>query len=425
MKLVTYICQKLFETQGMEYNFLELKNGIRIVHKPIKNEVAHCGFIIKTGSRDENIDQNGITHFIEHAIFKGTKNRKAHHILNRIDSVGGEINAFTTKEKTSIYASFTKEYFERALELLTDILFNSTYPENELEKEKDVIIDEINSYLDNPYEQIYDDFEDLIFEGHPLGMNILGTVNSVQKINRNKILNFIKENYRTDQIIFSIVGDIPFQKIEKLCNKHLSNVPTKTNNKKRTLFNDYKPVHKEIKKDTYQTHCIIGKTAYGAHNKNKSSFVLLNNILGGPAMNSKLNMGIREKYGLTYNIESAYTTFSDIGLFYIYLGTDKKHIDKSIKLVHRELKILKDKKMSTVQLQKAKRQIIGQITLSEENNCNVMLGMGKSMLLYNKIDSLTETFNKINILTTENLQHVANEIFNKDQLSSLIFTPND
>lgn len=409
----------------MAYNFLELKNGIRIIHKPIKSKVAHCGFIIKTGSRDETLTENGITHFIEHAIFKGTKNRKAYHILNRIDNVGGEINAFTTKEQTSIYASFTKEYIERALELLTDILFNSTYPEDELTKEKDVIIDEINSYLDSPYEQIYDDFEELIFKDHPLGMNILGTVDSVKKISRNKILNFIKENYRTDQIIFSVVGDFPFEKLKKLSKKHLNDIPEKINNKTREPFKQYTPINKEIKKDVYQTHCIIGNTAYGTHHKHKSSFILLNNILGGPAMNSRLNFGIREKYGFTYNIESSYTAFSDIGLFYIYLGTDIKHLEKSIKLVHRELKTLRDKKLSPTQLQKAKKQIIGQITLSEENNCNVMLSMGKSMLLYNRIDSLTETFEKINQISPEDIHYVANEVFDKDQLSSLTFIPKD
>ena len=409
----------------MEYNFLELKNGIRIIHKPVKSEVAHCGFIIKTGSRDEKLDENGITHFIEHAIFKGTKKRKAYHILNRIDNVGGEINAFTTKEKTSIYASFTKPHFERSLELLTDILFNSTYPESELIKEKDVIIDEINSYLDSPYEQIYDDFEELIFKNHSLGKNILGTVESVNKIDRKKILNFITENYLTDQIVFSIVGDFPFNKVEKLCKKYLNEIAEKTNQKGRLPFKNYTPSHTEIKKDVYQTHCIIGNVAYGAHHKYKNPFILLNNILGGPAMNSRLNMGIREKYGFTYNIESSYTAFSDIGLFYLYLGTDQKHIEKSIKLVNRELKILREKKISTSQLQKAKVQIIGQITLSEENNCNVMLGMGKSILIYNKVEGLKETYNKINAITEDELQTIANEIFNKEQLSSLIFTPND
>ena len=255
-------------------------------------------------------------------------------------------------------------------------------------------------------------------------MNILGTVDSVKRINRNKILEFIKENYLTNQIIFSIVGDFPFSKIEKLCKKYLNEIPEKTNSKKRIPFTNYKTIQKEIKKDIYQTHYITGNIAYGSHHKNKNGFILLNNILGGPAMNSRLNMGIREKYGFTYNIESSYTTFSDMGLFYIYLGTDQKHIEKSIKLVHKELKKLRDKKLTSSQLQKAKQQIIGQITLSEENNCNVMLGMGKSMLLYNKVDDLKETYRKINALTEDKLLEIANEIFDTKQLSSLTFSPN-
>jgi predicted Zn-dependent peptidase len=408
----------------MEYNFSELENGIRIIHKPTKSEVAHCGFIINTGSRDELNEESGITHFIEHAIFKGTSKRKSHHILNRLDNVGGEINAFTTKEQTSIYASFTKPHFERAIELLTDILFNSTYPEKELEKEKEVIIDEINSYLDSPYEQIYDDFEDLIFEGHSLGMNILGTVDSVKKIDRTKILKFVQENYRTDQIVFSIVGDFPFAKLEKIGKKYLEEIPEKTNEKQRVPFKNYTPINQELTKDINQTHCILGNVTYGEHDLDKNGFILLNNILGGPAMNSRLNMGIREKYGYTYNIESSYTVFSDIGLFYVYLGTDQKYIEKSVKLVHKELKNLRNKKLSSSQLHKAKQQIIGQITLSEENNCNVMLGMGKSMLTYNKVDDLNETFSKIEQLTAENLLGIANLVFDEKQLSSLIFTPN-
>lgn len=407
----------------MEYNLLELKNGIRIIHKHTQSEVAHCGFTINTGSRDENLAENGITHFIEHAIFKGTTKRKAYHILNRIDNVGGEINAFTTKENTSIYASFTKNYFERALELLTDILFNSTYPENELIKEKEVIVDEINSYQDSPYEQIYDDFEELIFKNHPLGMNILGTIKSVKKINRKNILNFIQHHYQTNQIVFSVVGNIDFKKIKKLCERYLNDIPEKSSQLNREIFQNYQPINKNIKKEVYQTHCVIGNIAYGAHDDNKNGLILLNNILGGPAMNSRLNMGIREKYGFTYNIESAYTMYADTGLFYIYLGTDQKYIDKSIYLVNRELKILRDKKISSSQLHKAKQQIIGQTTLSEENNCNVMLGMAKSLLLYNKVETLADTFEKINALTETELLSIANEIFENNKLSSLTFSP--
>jgi len=398
----------------MEFNYFQLKNGIRIIHKPTKSNVAHCGFTINTGSRDEKKTESGITHFIEHAIFK---------ILNRIDSVGGEINAYTTKESTSIYASFTTEYFDRATELLSDILFNSTYPEKELEKEKDVIIDEIFSYQDNPFEQIYDDFEEMIYNKHPLGMNILGTVKSVEKINRDKILDFIKKHYNTDQIVFSIVGNISLNKVRKITEKYLNDIPSKSSDIKRKAFTTYQSISKTREKEISQTHCMIGNMTYGAYDKNRNGFTLLNNILGGPAMNSRLNMGIREKYGYTYNIESSYTIYSDNGLFNIYLGTDKKNIDKSIKLVHKELRKLKNIKLSENQLTQSKRQLIGQITLSEENNCNVMLGMGKSLLTYNKVDDLTETYFKINKITRDDLQNIANEIFDENKLSTLIYSP--
>tara|TARA_R110001592_G_scaffold6720_5_gene36134 strand:+ start:5520 stop:6749 length:1230 start_codon:yes stop_codon:yes gene_type:complete len=407
----------------MEYNLYELENGIRVIHKPIKNRVAHCGFIINTGTRDEKIKENGLAHFIEHSIFKGTQHRKAHHILNRIDNVGGELNAYTTKEKTCVYASFTTEYFERATELLSDILFNSTYPEKEIEKEKDVIIDEIYSYQDSPFEQIYDDFEELIFKNHPLGMNILGTVDSVKSFNRESILKFIDRNFATNKIIFSVVGDFTEKKIKTIIDKYL-NQPLKTSSsKKRTRFTNYNVFTKEIEKDNYQAHYMLGNVAYSSKDKNNTGFILLNNILGGPAMNSRLNMGIREKYGFTYNIESSYTSYTDSGLFSIYLGTDTKHLEKSIALVHKELNLLRVKKLSASQLQKAKQQLIGQITLSEESKVNVMLGMGKSLLFFNKVDSLETVYNKINKLTSENIIDIANEVFAKDQLSSLIYKP--
>lgn len=405
----------------MDLNFFELKNGIRIIHKPSKSEVAHCGFIINTGSRDEEEKENGLTHFIEHAIFKGTKKRKAYHILNRLDNVGGEINAYTTKENTCIYASFTKNYFERSFELLSDILFNSIYPEKELEKEKDVIIDEINSYQDSPFEQIYDDFEEMIFSPHPLGRNILGTIDTVKSLQQKDILNFIKKHYNTNQIIFSVVGDIPFKKIVKLAEKYLEKVPSKSSASKRENFTIYTPEIKKIKKPTHQVHCMIGNTTYGAHDKRKNGFILLNNILGGPAMNSRLNMGIREKYGFAYNIESSYTIYSDIGLFSIYLGTDNKHIEKSIDLTIKELRKLKEKRLSSLQLQRAKQQLIGQIALAEESKSSIMLGMGKSLLLYNKIDSLKETYDKINALTEIELLDIANESFDEKLLSILTY----
>lgn len=406
----------------MEYNLYELNNGIRIVHKPISGKIAHCGFIINTGSRDELLEENGIAHFIEHTIFKGTNKRKAHHILNRIDSVGGEINAYTTKEKTCVYASFVVDYFERAAELLTDILTNSTFPEKEIEKEKDVIIDEIHSYQDTPFEQIYDDFEELVFCNHSLGMNILGTEQSVNKINRNAILDFIARNYATNQIVFSIIGNISEKKIRQISKKYLENILTKIKPLVRDDFNDYKPFQKSIEKDNYQSHCIIGNVAYGAIDKKKPGFILLNNILGGPAMNSRLNMSIREKYGYAYSIESSYTSYTNTGIFSIYLGTDQKNLTKSIALTLKELKKLRDTKFSTIQLHRAKVQLLGQITLSEENSANIMLGIGKSLLNYGKVDSLEEVYEKINLITASDLLEISNEVFNEKQLSTLIYS---
>lgn len=405
----------------MEYNLYELKNGIRIVHKPVLGKIAHCGFVINTGSRDEQLSENGIAHFIEHTIFKGTNKRKAHHILNRIDSVGGEINAYTTKEKTCVYASFVVDYFERASELLSDILINSTFPEKEIEKEKDVIIDEIHSYQDTPYEQIYDDFEELVFKNHPLGMNILGTEKSVREINRSKILDFINRNYATNEIVFSIIGNLDEKKILKIAQKYFEDFQTKQSHPNRTEFKHYQPFQKIIEKDNLQSHTIIGNIAYGANHLSKPGFILLNNILGGPAMNSRLNMSIREKYGYAYSIESSYSSYCDTGIFSIYLGTDERNSKKSIDLTLRELKRFRENKLTDIQLHRAKQQLLGQITLSEENNVNIMLGIGKSLINYGKVDSLNEVYKKVNKISSEELLQIANEVFNEKQLSILTF----
>lgn len=407
----------------MEEHIFELANGIRIIFKPTTGFVAHCGLIMNTGSRDELLEESGMAHFIEHAIFKGTLKRKTHHILNRIDSVGGEINAFTTKEHTNVYASFTSPYFERAVDLLTDIVFYSTFPEKELQKEKEVVIDEIYSYQDTPYEQIYDDFEEQVFAQHPLSMNILGNINSITNLKREKLLSFFNKHYATHQMVFSIVGNIPLKKVKRITEKYLGTIPEKNSLVERQPFKSYFPKQGQLIKDIHQAHCVIGNIAYSAYDDKKTTFLLLNNILGGPAMNSKLNMGLREKYGLTYNIESSYNTYADVGLFSIYLGTDIKQMDKSVRLVKNEMKKLKTKRLSGVQLKNAKRQFLGQTTIAEENNCNVMLGQGKSLLLYNKVEDLADVYEKINAITDSQILDVANEIFDENQLSTLLYQP--
>lgn len=405
----------------MEYYQHTLKNGIRIIHKKSEGETSHCGITINAGSRDELEAEHGLAHLLEHAIFKGTKKRKAFHVLNRIDSVGGEINAFTAKEETCFYASFLNHHYERALELLCDITFNSVYPPKEIEKEKDVIIDEINSYLDSPAEQIMDDFEELLFVNHSLGRPILGTEKSVKSLTKNQIIQFTKRQYTSNQIVFSSVGDISFTKVIQLCEKYFSSIKSNTSISKRKKFTHYKPFSKIENKDTFQAHCVIGNICYSSAHKKRTEMFLLNNLLGGPAMNSRLNLAIREKYGFTYNLDSSYTPYSDTGIFTIYLGTDNNHLEKSIYLVNKELKKLKEKKLGTLQLSFAKQQLLGHIALSQESRANLMIGLGKSVTISSKIESMQHTIKKINSITAESLIDIANEVFDSKKMSTLIY----
>jgi predicted Zn-dependent peptidase len=400
-----------------------LSNGLRIVHERFKgNDIAHCGITINVGTRNEADNEWGIAHYIEHVLFKGTKTRKSFHILNRIEVVGGELNAYTTKEETCVYASFPVQHFERAIELLSDIVNNSVFPEKELEKEKEVIIDEINSYQDNPYEQIYDDFEEQLFANHPLGHPILGTIDSVKKLKREDILAFIKKHYKPEQIVFSSVGDVDFNKVVKLSEKyfgHLVNDGIEAINTKEQV--KYLPRKINLKKDTHQAHCVIGNVAYSLSEEKRTGLLLLNNLLGGPGMNSRLNMSIREKHGIAYNIYSNYTPYIDTGIFNIYIGTDNDNIEKSIKLTYKELRKLREEKLSVILLKQAKQQLVGQIAMAQESKASLMLGFGKSMLTYNKVDTLKEVYQKINALSAENLLEIANEVFDEGQMSMLLF----
>ncbi len=405
----------------MEYLRHTLSNGIRIIHKPVKNQVAHCGVIINTGSRDEQENEQGLAHFIEHTIFKGTQRRKAFHILSRLENVGGELNAYTTKEETCIYASFLSPYYERSLELFADISLNSIFPKAEIEKEKEVIIDEINSYRDNPAEEIFDEIEDMVFAGHPLGRNILGTKKLVRGFSRQNIFRFIKRTFNTEETVICSVGNIDFNKLIKLAEKYFGHAKANPRVFKRSNFSSYKPKTQEFSKGMYQAHCIIANEAYDRKDKKRTPLILLNNILGGPGLNTRLNMGIREKYGFCYNIESNYTMYSDTGIVSIYLGTDFDYLEKTIKLAHKELKKLRDKKLGELQLQRAKQQMIGQIAISQESNVNELLSIGKSVLAYDKVDSIKKVLTEINEITAEQLLEVANEVFDPKQLSLLIY----
>ena len=405
----------------MNYSVHTLNNGIRIVHLAVDSPVSHCGIMVNAGSRDEEDNEHGIAHFIEHVIFKGTKKRKAYHILSRLDDVGGEINAYTTKEETAFYAAFLKPHFERALELLSDIFFNSVFPKAEIEKEKDVVIDEINSYKDSPADLIFDDFEEIMFKNHPIGRNILGTPDTIPSFSKESIQSFMDANYHSDQTVFCSVGSYPFQKIVKLCERYLGSVPENLSNKNRKPFINYNPLTEIQKKNTFQAHCIMGNLAYTAMDKRRMDLVLLNNLLGGQGLNSRLNMSLREKHGYAYSVESSFTPYLDTGILTIYFGTDKEKLDKSIQLVHKELKKLRETSLGSMQLHRAKNQIIGQMAMSSDNKENLLFSLGKSFLLFNRFDSLEIMNNKFEQITAERLREVANEVLNPDHMSQLIY----
>lgn len=405
----------------MEFHTFLLSNGIRVIHEQTDREASHCGLIINAGSRDELEDQQGLAHFIEHSIFKGTKRRKTFHILSRLDSVGAEINAYTSKEETWVYASSLERHFERAVELIADICFNSIFPEKEIIKERDVIIDEINSYMDSPGEQIFDDFEELLFDGHPIGRNILGTVESVAQFGREDIFELIGRRYRTDQMVFSSVGKTSVKKLRRICEKYLGQVSSSITEEKRVPFSGYIPTHKEARRETFQVHYVLGSPGYSSGDPKKTGLVLLNNYLGGPAMNSRLNLHIREKHGIAYNIESNYHSYSDTGVFQLYLGTDPKFFGKSMKLVQQELRKLRENKLGVTQLHMAKEQLKGQIALAQDSGAGTMMALGKSYLLYERVDSLEEVFQKIDSLTSEDLIEIANEILAPEYMSSLTY----
>jgi predicted Zn-dependent peptidase len=398
-----------------------LKNGIRIVHQEVSSPVSHFGVLLNTGSRDEEENEQGIAHFIEHVIFKGTKTRRAFHILNRIEDVGGELNAYTTKEETAVYATFLSEYYQRSVELISDILFNSVFPAKELEREKEVIFEEINSYKDSPSELIFDEFEEILFDGHPIARNILGIPEQIKTFNKDSILTFMDENYHTDQMVLSSVGNIPMSKFIRLAEKYFGHIPEKIRVKKRSDDYRYCCETRVVQKDTFQAHCIIGNIAPNIYSPQRMQMVLLNNILGGQSMNSRLNMALRERNGMAYNVESNYTGYSDIGEFSIYFGTDKENLDQAKALVYKEIRKIQESPMGIVQLSRAKKQLIGQLAISTENREDLMLSLGKSILFFNQVDPLEAIFKKIESIGAKEIMEIANQVFNETTNSTLIY----
>jgi predicted Zn-dependent peptidase len=377
--------------------------------------------MVNTGSRDELPGEEGLAHFIEHVIFKGTGKRKVHQVLGRLENIGADLNAYTTKEETCIHASFLSVYYDRAIELFADILFNSTFPEKEIDKEKDVVIDEINAYKDSPSELIFDEFEEMLFRGHPLGKSILGTPASVKRITRKRILGFIAGHYHTNQIVISSVGNIRFDRLVKLVNEAFGCLPENLRTDSRQVFAASEPKLLIKPRRNFQTHCIIGNHAYGYADARRTALALLTNLLGGPAMNSRLSMALRERHGLSYNIESVYTPYAETGSFMIYLGTDNGSLDKALTLVRAELDKFVAKPLGMIQLHTAKQQFIGQIAISFESNLNDALSMAKSMLVYDTVDTHEVLISKINAITADMVLEVAHEIFDPARMSMLVY----
>ena len=408
----------------MNDSLFTLKNGIRVLHNAAGNtDIVHACVVINCGSRDEPEGKPGLAHFIEHLLFKGTLKRNTFQVLNRLEAVGGDLNAYTTKEQTCIHASILSAHLDRALDLLSDVLFRSTFPEGELKKEKNVILDELDSYRDTPEEQINDDFEEIIFRRHPLGNNILGTPESIRSFTREDILRFREDNYATHEMVIGISSGTSPEKVRQLCEKHFASIPENVGKRNRLPLNGYSPEEKTEEKPIFQAHFMLGGRSYALDHKKKTAMLLLNNLLGGPSMSARLNLTVREKYGICYTIESGYSPMSDTGLFSIYFGTDKEKTDKCLKLIHRELKKLREQQLGTTQLYQARERFKGQIALAEEARLSVIIYMSKSLLDHGRIDSLEEVFEKIDRVTAADIMDVANEALEPRNLSLLGFIP--
>ncbi len=409
------------------YEYHTLPNGIKIILSHTPARVTYSGVYINVGSRDERGAEEGTAHFIEHSLFKGTERRRAHHILNRIDGVGGELNAFTTKEETALYATSLREHLERCLELFADILFHSTFPEHEIEREKEVVLEEINSYNDTPSELIYDQYEELAYEGHPLGHNILGSKRNVKRFTPEGLRGFMRSHYTPDRMVITVSGDVRMERLVRLCEKHFGefgnqSIPNSQNiQNTREVKPEFRLFDRHINRHTHQAHMLIGCEAPDIYHADKTAFSLLNNILGGPAMNSRLNVAVREHYGFCYNIESQYIPFSDTGLFYVYAGVDLDAQEKARRLICDELMKIAEKSLSERQLRLAQRQMIGQMAINDDFGMNEMQSIGKAYLSYEHVNTLEEMSADLMSVTTGDLLRVAQERFNPNRFSTLIY----
>ena len=447
----------------MKYNTYTLDNGLRIIHLSSDSQVVYCGYQINAGTRNEEPGEEGLAHFCEHVTFKGTERRKAWHILNCLESVGGDLNAYTNKEGTVYYSAILKEHIARAVDLLSDIVFHSVYPQAEIDKEVEVICDEIESYNDSPAELIYDEFENILFKGSPLGHNILGTAEQVRAFKTEDALRFTRKLYRPDNAIFFAYGDIDFKMLVKLIQKALGECPkgrelacsadcksAETPTEERiaeetptgetpteemeagdanhkvqsSKFNVQSKVAGQtivMQKNTHQAHVMIGTQAYDVNDDRRMPLYLLNNMLGGPGMNAKLNLALREHNGLVYTVESTMVAYGDTGTWSIYFGCDEHDVKRCLRLVRKELDKFMQKPLSDAQLKAAKKQIKGQIGVACDNRENFALDFGKSFLHYGWEKNVDRLYEQVDEITAAQIQAVAQELFDKDRLTTLIF----
>lgn len=394
-----------------EFHTYTLPNGIRGIHRQVRSNVVHCALVTGAGSRDELQHEFGLAHFTEHAFFKGTQKRKAYQVNCRLENLGGELNAFTTKEDTTIHATVLRSDFAKAAELIADVAFRSTFPERELDKEREVICDEINTYKDSPADSIYDSFEEMLFAGSELGHNILGKKQSVLHFNGDAIRNFIGRTYTSDRMVFSSIGSISPKAAEEVAARYFASVPASQASFVRATPHINASFDKSIAKHTHQSHCIIGYRACGLEDNRRLPLALLVNILGGPSANSLLNVTVREKYGLSYNIETTYTPYTDCGIIAIYFSCDHANSSRCNELVMNEIERLRTVPLTNRRLSMAKKQFIAQLAISMESNEGYMLGAGKSFLVHDKVDTMEEVYGKVESVTAEELMRTASEVF--------------
>jgi predicted Zn-dependent peptidase len=406
-----------------ELHTARFANGFRLIYKQVPRPVTHCGLVINAGARDEisSLGESGAAHFIEHTLFKGTQKRKAFHILNRLDSVGGEFNAYTSKEDTWIYAAFSEQHLERAVELISDITFQATFPDKEILKERDVILDELHAVLDSPADAIFDEFEERLFAGHSLGGNILGTKESVSSMNREVLKGFVQRHYQTEQMVFSAVGATPWKKVYRLCEKYFGSLSAGTAKLNRQPVVALPQFDVREAKDIHQVHHVMGTVTRGSDHADRLGLALLANHLGGPTMNNRLSLNVRERHGMAYNIECAYSPYSDVGTFSIYFGTDQRLHARAEKLVLKELKDLRNNRLGVRQLHDIKQQVVGHIALSQDSGNSIMTGLGKSYLLYDRVESLESVFASIDAISADDVLRLANEVLVPEKLSHLVY----